>query len=243
MKVIDDKIMAAIARLRVVCDGNNSEIARKFGVTRSHIGNIFKGKVTYFEPKTWERIEPILRPYIKPHVPKATESNVEFVTIDTKDKLFPVISEAAAAGCNTSYVPLAEYARENSEDLRFFDLGKPGDVVIRVAGESMLPWYPPGTLVLVRPNKKPQTGQRVVAVLEDGEVVFKIFGETKNHFHLLSLNSHDGKDFHFEKNDFRSIRSVWIVIQSARNEMELDKAMQKAGIHHEWEDKLEKFEK
>lgn len=235
MKIITSEILTAIARMRAEY-GTNAAIARKFKVSANHITKIFQGKVTYFEPKTWKNIEPVLKPYLSESI-----SNAEFVTLDTKDKLFPVISEAAAAGCNTSYIPLAEYARENSEELRFFDLGKPGDVVIRVAGESMLPWYPPGTLVLVRPNKRPQTGQRVVAVLEDGEVVFKIFGETKNHFHLLSLNSHDGKDFHFEKNDCRSIRSIWIVIQSARDEQELDKAMQDAGIHHSWEDKIKDF--
>jgi len=75
VKIIDDKIMTAIARLRVVCDGNNSEVARKFGVTRSHIGNIFKGKVTYFEPKTWERIEPILSPYIRDIHPSIKSCN------------------------------------------------------------------------------------------------------------------------------------------------------------------------
>jgi SOS-response transcriptional repressor LexA len=235
MKIIDDAIRDAIHKVKL-CVGTNEDVGKKLGMTGKHVGSILSGKTIYCGDITWKKIEPILKPYIK-----NAESNAEFVRLDTKDKLFPVISDAAAAGCNTSYIPLAEYARENSEEMRFFDLGKSGDVVIRVAGESMLPWYPPGTLVLVRPNKRPHTGQRVVAVLEDGDVVFKIFGETKKHFHLLSLNSHDGKDFHFKKDDYHSIRSIWIVIQSARNELELDKAMQNAGIHHEWENKLQKF--
>lgn len=236
MKIIDDTIRDALHKIKL-CTGTNEDVGKKLGITGKHVSSILSGKTIYFEDTTWKKIESFLKPYIKTQI----ESNAEFIALDTKDKLFPVISEAAAAGCNTSYVPIAEYAKENSEDLRFFDLGQPGDVVIRVSGESMLPWYPPGTLVLVRPNKRPKNGQRVVAILEDGEVIFKVFSETKNHFHLLSLNSHDGKDFHFEKNDCRSIRSIWIVIQSARDEQELDKAMQDAGIHHSWEDKIKDF--
>jgi phage repressor protein C with HTH and peptisase S24 domain len=170
------------------------------------------------------------------------KTNAEPIKIDPEGKVFPVISEAAAVSCNTSYIPIVDFAIENSDELRYFDLGLPGDIAIRITGESMLPWYPPGTLVLIRPNARPQNGQRVIAILGDGEVVFKIFSETKEHIHLLSINDHDGEDMHFAKDDYQAIRNLFVVIQSVRDELRLDQAMDEAGIKHRWQNKIKDYE-
>ena len=46
--------------------------------------------------------------------------------------------------------------------------------VLRVVGESMLPEYPPGTLIYVDPERSPENGKDVVAVMTDtGEATFK----------------------------------------------------------------------
>ncbi len=239
MKIIDDNIYAALHKLKLVCGGTNAELGRKLGLSRAYIGKLINGKSNYFEEKTWERIEPILRPYIKGN---KIRSDAEPVVINPEGKVFPVISEAAAVSCNTAYIPIADFAIENSDELRYFDLGLPGDIAIRITGESMLPWYPPGTLVLIRPNARPQNGQRVIAILGDGEVVFKIFSETKDHIHLLSINDHDGEDMHFAKNDYQAIRNLFVVIQSVRDELRLDQAMDEAGIKHRWQNKIKDYE-
>lgn len=63
--VIDNTIKAALGLLLEECDFNKSEMARKLEVTRAYAGKLLDGKSKYFEPKTWARIEPILKPYIK----------------------------------------------------------------------------------------------------------------------------------------------------------------------------------
>lgn len=70
-------------------------------------------------------------------------------------KLFPIVDSAAAAEVNTSYYPMVQYAQEHAEEYQYFPDGQDGDFVIRVQGESMDPWYPQGTLLLVR-NTRPE---------------------------------------------------------------------------------------
>ena len=154
---------------------------------------------------------------------------------------FPVISEAAAAQCNTAVIPIADWANEQAEKRVSFSEGRAGDFVLRVSGESMMPWYPPSTLILARPNERPKTGDRVIAVLGDGSVVFKVFAEKGDFFYLLSVNETDGQDFKFQKSDFTAIRAIYLVIQSMRDERALDRAMDEKGISHFWEAKIAKL--
>lgn len=167
-------------------------------------------------------------------------SNAELYVPEKAVQKFPVISDAAAAECNTAFMPISDYAEINAEDQVSFTEGKEGDVVIRVTGSSMSPWYPPGTLILVRPNQRLQTGERVVAVLKDGEVVFKCFAEKGDKYYLLSINQ-SGKDYEFRKDEYNPVRAVYTVIQSMRDEKALDRAMAEAGIHHFWETKLKEL--
>jgi SOS-response transcriptional repressor LexA len=166
-------------------------------------------------------------------VKPASGSNVDF-NIPKLTK-FPVISLAAAAEVNTTYYPLAQYADQYSEETATFTAGQPGDFVIRVCGESMKPWYPPGTLLLVRPHQHIKNGDRVIAVLGDGEVVFKCFVERKKTIMLVAINGEGGKNFEFQKNDFAAIRDLYKVIQSLRIESEVDSAMHEKGVKHFWQ--------
>ena len=61
-----------------------------------------------------------------------------------------------------------------------------GDIVLEVSGDSMLPWYPAHTRLLCRPCR-PHIGDRVIAVLKDGEVIFKIYVEGKRKFGFKNL--------------------------------------------------------
>jgi len=63
MKIIDSKVIRAIKSLRVELN-SNAEVGRRLGFTGKHVGKILEGKVNYLEAPTWERVEPILRPYL-----------------------------------------------------------------------------------------------------------------------------------------------------------------------------------
>lgn len=236
MKIIDLKIANGFRRMKAAME-TDAAVSRALGLSRAHVGRILKGTTYYLEDETWNRIEPIVKRYIHDDDP----SNVEPPSVNLNQR-FPVISEAAAAECNTAYFPIADWAEEYAEDRVSFSEGRPGDFVIRVAGESMMPWYPPNTLILARPNERLKSGDRVIAVLGDGSVVFKVFAEKGNEFFLFSVNSADGRDFTFRKNDYTGVRAMYLVIQSMRDERALDVAMSKNGIHHFWQDKLKSLQ-
>ncbi|MBQ9502881.1 MAG: hypothetical protein IJU70_12040 [Lentisphaeria bacterium] len=235
MRLIDLKLSNAFRRMRATVR-TNVELADKLGLSRAHVGRILKGEVYYLDDKTWVRIEKLVTPYISDEDP----SNV--VPVQEKIKSFPVISEAAAAMCNTAFIPIADWASDYAENFVSFSEGRPGDFVLRVSGDSMLPWYPPNTLILARPNERLKNGDRVIAVLEDGSVVFKVFAENEKFFFLLSINETDGRDFKFEKNNFSAVRGIYLVIQSMRDERALDRAMTARGITHFWQNRMKNLE-
>lgn len=173
------------------------------------------------------------------HLGTAPISNAEIY--DQPVPQFPIISDVAASECSC-YMPIADYAEENSEEMVGFSEGKPGDFVVRVTGNSMLPWYPEGTLILARPNCSVKNGDRVIAVLRSGEVVFKIFAEKGDYFYLFPINGDAGEKFQFRKNDFGAIRAIYGIIQSMRDEQAIDRAMEQAGIKHAWQRELESTE-
>ena len=166
---------------------------------------------------------------IKPAPGSTVDFNIPKITN------FPVISLCAAAEVNTTYYPLAEYADQYAEEQATFTAGRPGDFVIRVCGESMKPWYPPGTLLLVRPHQHIKNGDRVIAVLGDGDVIFKCFVERKKTIMLVAINGEGGKNFEFQKNDFAAIRDLYKVIQSLRTEEEIDHAVHENGMKQFWQ--------
>ena len=145
--------------------------------------------------------------------------------------VFPIISDAAAASVNTAYQPITDFARKYAEEYTSFTKGRQGDFVIKVSGDSMAPWYPDGTLLLVRPNSVLRNGDRVIAVLADNSILFKVFAEDDTSFYLFSENRKEGKDFMFAKNDFNGVRALYLVVQSMRDERALDSAREQQGIH------------
>lgn len=151
----------------------------------------------------------------------------------------PIISSAAAASCNPGLMPLLECVNQYSEETAFFKQAKEGDFAIEVKGTSMSPWYPEGTLLLVRPYQDLHNGQRVVAVLDDGEIVFKIYAEKNDKVCLFSISG-DGQDFIFTRPQVR-IRYICRVVASIRNEDDLDEEMKHQSIVHNWELKLKEL--
>ena len=63
MKIIDDKIRKAIITLKAHLKTNKA-VAETLGLSAVQVGYIMKEKTQYFNNPTWERIEPILAPYM-----------------------------------------------------------------------------------------------------------------------------------------------------------------------------------
>ena len=151
----------------------------------------------------------------------------------------PIISSAAAATCNPGLMPLLDCVEQHSEEKTWFRQAKEGDFVIEVIGDSMNPWYPEGTLLLVRPYQQLRNGQRVVAVLDSGEIIFKVYAEKDDKVCLFSI-SDGGKDFIFTK-PMVPLRYICRVVASQRSEDDLDAEMHNVNMVHGWQLKLKEI--
>lgn len=162
-------------------------------------------------------------------------SNV--IAVSPEDlKPVPVISFATAQDCNTLLQPICEYAEEHAEDRVYFKSARPGDFAVRIKGDSMSPWYPDGTTVLVARGEIPRHGKRVVAKLLNGDVVFKIFLDCGDKIVLKSINDQEGVDMEFDKTS-QFAAWIWPVRESIRNEDDLDLEMTAHNIPHRWQQK------
>lgn len=154
----------------------------------------------------------------------------------------PLLTVAQAASVQASPFGPAQNIEEGAQS--GFMNPKPGDFAIVVSGRSMMPWYPPGTHILVGRDEIPKTGDRVVAMLAgNSEPIFKVFIDHGESFDLLSINKVDGiKSIHLNKMDRTEWYWCWPIKESKRNERDLDNAMKEFGIHHFWEDQFTKKE-
>lgn len=242
MMQITDQVRAAIGRVLIDKDMRETELAKAIGVSQRTVNCWKNGKIKSISPRYWEKLEPYLRQYLgeAPHTAHKIVSNAEFITEPLPT--YPVISLAAAAECNTAIMPMADFADANSEERMPFQDGRPGDVAIRIVGDSMEPWYPSGTLVLIRPGARLRSGDGVIAILADGSVVFKTYVERRNTFLLLSINEDNGCKFEFNKSDHFAVRGLYLVVGSFRNEIKLRETMHANGKHHFWEKYLDEKE-
>lgn len=232
MKLIDLRIANAFRRMRAA-HKSAREISFILGLSAAHIGKILSGKVNYFEDKTWERIEPIVSRYMAKEEPRT----IEAITPSMTGIFVPIVSLAGAASIHPGLSPIMECVNEHAEESAYFPQAKDGDFVIQVSGTSMSPWYPDGTLLLVRPSYDIPNGKRVIAVLDNGDILFKVFARKDQKFCLFSIDN-EGRDFVFERPHI-PVRYICRVIASIRDEDALDTAMQNAGISHSWQAKLE----
>lgn len=204
-----------------------SDLARQVGLSNTAISDWRSGTATFIRPSNWNKIEPVLRPYMA-NAETARPSTAEFVG-------FPIVSIAAAATNNPAIMPIADFLDEN-EEKEFLLLpkgkGRAGDFAIRICGDSMSPWYPDGTIVLVR-HQKPQDGDMVVAVLADGEVVIKYYVDNGDEFTLAPENG-CGMPYTFKKSDFGAIRSMYQVVYSIRDEIAVKEAAKAEGKEPSW---------
>ena len=218
-------------------NGNKTAaLARKIGINPSYIFKYLNGTVKSVQADTWERLC-ICFPEVD-NRPMVFRGNTSPVKVSFGQ--FPVISsEVISEAHQFFYLPIAEYAIDNPEKLVSFSNGRPGDFAIEVVGDLMLPWYPAGTILLVRPNIRLSSGDPVVAVLECGEVVFRIFYEGGRKVTLASLDGDEKHTYQFDIKDNTYVKTVYKVIQSMRDETAILKAMRESGLLQG----LEKYER
>lgn len=115
----------------------------------------------------------------------------------------------------------------------YFDRADPGDFAMVITGDSMLPWYPPGTKVLVGRGRTPKTGDRVIASLTGyAEPLFKVYLDNGGSFTLLSINRKDGSEpINIDKMNRDAWNWVWPIRASIRNEEDLDNALKAYGLN------------
>lgn len=162
------------------------------------------------------------------------ECNIEACHTDCSEfRRVPVVA------CASALEP-GEYAQNSldhsgTDEYVAFPNALDSDIAIKVFGESMLPWYPEGTYLLVSTKDMAITGDRVVVELADGEILFKIYIDQGDQFQLRSINRNNGEDMTIDKrsDDFRRI---YPVKQSMRDERKLDKEMNKSNVKHFWQE-------
>jgi phage repressor protein C with HTH and peptisase S24 domain len=88
--------------------------------------------------------------------------------------------------------------------------GQDGDYALEVSGDSMLPLYRDGDIIIVSPTAQPRRGDRVVVRTREGEVLVKILHrQTAKTLELHSLNA-DHLPRTIEVNDIEGIgRIIW----------------------------------
>ena len=256
---ITERLRSLIAKAADDC-GSVNAFAQRLGIRHTTVRAWIRGLAKKTTRENWGRLLYFLKPYLDEgeyhkHVVDYNRAGVlavaeasfkrnapsvaEVIPVDpSRGDFYPVISDAAAANVDTLYYPMADFAIAEAETRQFFASGRPGDFAIRVSGDSMLPWYPTGTLLLVRPNARLQSGDRVVAIFENGDIVFKVFVQKGGKVGLLSINHDGGNDYVFDAEDTSKIRGMYKVIASARDEEKLDHAMSDSGIRHDWQDKI-----
>lgn len=233
---------------------NDAELYKKFEEYFTDQGWTFEqaaaainvSRSSLFNWKNGKPISPRARMAMRALVakPETASQNMDGdCSFDVPSPVFvPLLTVAQAASVQASPFGPAQNIEEGAQS--GFMNPKPGDFAIVVFGRSMMPWYPPGTHILVGRDEIPKTGDRVVAMLAgNSEPIFKVFIDHGESFDLLSINKVDGiKSIRLNKMDRTEWYWCWPIKESKRNERDLDNAMKEFGIHHFWEDQFTKKE-
>lgn len=158
------------------------ELAETLGVTESTVSRWRSGT-----HGAWRKHEAKLKQILGDRLPSASSS-------------VPVLGLAAAAGYDPACQPIDDYAVGHAEEFSAWpaEYVRPGMFCLRVDGDSMLPDYPPGTLLLVTGAEIPQNGDVVVARLADsGQVVVKSYARAQSVVHLTSI-SPEGRSYEID---------------------------------------------
>ena len=227
-----------IRRLRELNEWTQQFLSKKLGVSQSSFSQ-------------WEKDE--YKPKLEQLTKLADVFNVSIVEIDeslknvgdskiipmSEFKLVPLLNAAQAKEISGN----KSIDIEDGEMVPFIN-PKDGDFAVIITGNSMEPWYPHGTRVLVR-KEIPKNYDRVVACIPDQkDLVFKVYLDLGDKFALWSVNQLEGmKPLVIDKMDREAFVWVYPIKESLRVEKDVDMAMLKHGIHHGYEEWLSQYKK
>jgi SOS-response transcriptional repressor LexA len=211
---------------------NATELAKRIDVNKSTVSRWLTGEGNHIADINWEKLQPLILPHldIDDNDIKMLISNAEFISDYGNFKAVPLITMAAAKSAG-ALVPTVDGVGLDDDKI-FFPNAQDTDVGVKIQGDSMSPWYPDGTLVLVSTTQWPVTGDRVVVQTEDGEILFKVFIDEGDKIRLMSVNRNNGEDMIISK---RSEIKVYPIKMSLRDEHKLDDEMKAANVKHFWE--------
>ena len=209
----------------------NSDVARKLNIS-TVIFYKYKRTGARFSQSTRRAVINFLQEAVAPII---TEQDIKAVPVFTVKQVAKLLSSGQI-----------NLEMASNQGTVLFGKASPGDFSLTVSGDAMMPWYPSGTKLLVGTQKKPKSGDRVVArVADSAELLFRVYVDLGGEFALLPINK-DKKysALVFDKMD-KGVTwfSVFPIKQSLRDEDALDEAMKRVGKRHFWEDWLENREK
>lgn len=242
--ITDEQILETIANYLKQKLITWSDFADELGIARENLSRWRAGRP--ISPKIKKKLLGWLMPDLIAN--EQTEmakkpGNVTFVNVAEKFKSVPLLTTAQAKELDPHGLGTVDDIPEGATIM--FDNVENGDFAVQISGNSMMPWYPPGTRVLVTREWKPRTGDRVIASIADcTEPLFKVYIDMGGKFALYSISNRDGCDpIILDKMD-RTETWYWIypIKSSFRDERAVDNAMKDYGVHHGWEKWLEEVQ-
>jgi len=122
----------------------------------------------------------------------------------TMDVFVGLMDQSGTRRYSTRYVPLIGFAQAGEggffddggfpagvgwDEVAFPEIGDENAYALEISGDSMLPVYRDGDVIIVSPNSSVRRGDRVVVKTTDGEVLAKVLArQSARRIELQSLN-------------------------------------------------------
>jgi SOS-response transcriptional repressor LexA len=158
-----------------------AELARRIGFVRHYISLVENGREP--SPRFIRAIELVEQAPKQPFEHSGTVQEEPF---------------ASDHGLSTHTIPLLSWAQAGApqawtdvyshEGFIGFNVRDSRAVAVQIRGDAMAPQYPHGTFAIVYPSSEAKTGDLVIAVLNDGTVMFRRLHVDGTHYTFISLN-------------------------------------------------------
>lgn len=166
-------------------NGGQAKVSKKYGVDASYLSQIVNGFGSFGE-KSARKLESTfnLPPYHFDRLEaNQTLANYENLPIGAQLNSVPLISWVQA-GAFTEAIEDTNNAERIITDARV----KPRTYALRVTGDSMLPLFPPGMILIIDPEMAAAHGDYVIAKNGDNEATFKQLVKDGADWYLKPIN-------------------------------------------------------
>jgi len=131
---------------------------------------------------------------------------------------FSAIEDKQLADTFQPYMSIVLWAHDHSMTHISFPAGKDGDIVIVVTDGFLSPPFPINSYLLSRPGACIATGDTVIVLMDNGNILARTFIERDDDFMLVSLVNDESQNLIIPKRGPQGIKLMLRVIQSIRNE-------------------------